>query len=384
MIHIERWKVILVIVVCALGLLYSLPNVMGQGGRDFVKNNLPSFFPSKTVNLGLDLQGGSHLLLAVETEDVYKERAEALVDALRSERRDGKVKYRRANDVENGVILSLKDEADAANARKVLRRIEPGLVIDTDGKKITAVFSDVLVKDILDQTMEQSIEIVRRRVDETGTREPAIQRQGDDRILLQLPGLDDPQRIKDLLGKTAKLTFHLADMGQEGGATMSVPMAEDGTPMEIFRKAELTGDMLTNASYSQDQGGRPAVGFQFNSIGAKKFCNLSRDNSGRLFAIVLDGEIISAPRINEPICGGSGIITGTFSIQEVNDLSTLLRAGALPAPLTILEERTVGPSLGAEQNLHPMMVPQSALLKSSTVQATHPLLIMSIGHSLLG
>ncbi len=349
MIYIDRWKVILVIAVCALGLLYSLPNMIGQGGRDFVQNNMPSFFPQKTINLGLDLQGGSHLLLQVETKDIYKERAENIVDALRSERREGKIQYRRVNDVDNGVILTLKDEADAENVRKVLRSIERELLIDTDGTKIEAKFSDVLIKQIEDQTINQSIEIVRRRIDETGTREPAIQRQGDDRILVQLPGLDDPQQIKDLLGKTAKLTFHLVDAGQGGGSTMTLPMAEDGgRPIEIFRKNELTGDMLTNASFAQDQNGRPAVGFQFNTIGAKKFCKLSRENSGKPFAIVLDGEVISAPRINEPICGGQGIISGTFSIQEVNDLSMLLRAGALPAPLSILEERSVGPSLGAD------------------------------------
>jgi len=200
--------------------------------------------------------------------------------------------YRRVNDVDNAIILTLRDAADGEQARKILRRIESGFIID---------------------------------------------------------GLDDPQRVKDLLGKTAKLSFHLADMGQDGGSTVNLPMADEpGRNLDIFRKSELTGDMLTNASFSQDQSGRPAVGFQFNTIGAKKFCTLSRDNSGRLFAIVLDGVIISAPRINEPICGGQGIITGTFSISEVNDLATLLRAGALPAPLTILEERTVGPSLGAD------------------------------------
>lgn len=353
MIHIARWKKIAVILVCVFGLLYSLPNVVGGKAQDFLNNNMPAIAPSKTVNLGLDLQGGSHLLLEVELDAVITERAEALVDALRPELRENKIGYRRLNDIvtvdKQGVRVQLRDVADADAVRKIIRQLDNGLMIDSDEGVVEGIYSDDALKEIQDQTISQSIEIVRRRIDETGTREPVIQRQGDDRILVQLPGLDDPARIKELLGTTAKLSFHLVDYDGRGTSVMTLPMAEEpGQTLAINRRAELTGDMLSNASVSQDQGGRPAVGFRFNTIGAKKFCTLSSENSGNLFAIVLDGEIISAPRINEPICGGSGIITGNFSIKEVADLSTLLRAGALPAPLNILEERTVGPSLGAD------------------------------------
>ncbi len=348
MIHITRWKKMAVLFVCILGLLYTLPNLLGSSARDYL-NGLPSILPNKTVNLGLDLQGGSHLLLEVELDAVIKERSEALVDGLRPELRESRIGYRRLNDMPNGVRIQLRDAADADAVAKIVRDIDDALAVNINGDTVEGIFTEDALVEIRNLTINQSIEIVRRRIDETGTREPVIQRQGDDRILVQLPGLDDPARIKELLGTTAKLSFHLVDFDGRGTNVMTLPMAEEpGQTLSINRRSELTGDMLTNANIAQDQSGRPAVGFRFNTVGAKRFCKLSTENSGNLFAIVLDGEIISAPRINEPICGGQGIITGAFSIQEVSDLSTLLRAGALPAPLNVLEERTVGPSLGAD------------------------------------
>lgn len=347
MVHIARWKIILILAVCALGILYSLPNVMGTQ----IREKLPSFLPSKTVNLGLDLQGGSHLLLQVDLSSVMKERSSSLLSSLRPELRSKKVGYKRLKAVDGGVFVTLRDVADIDAVKKIIRKLDRDLVVSTKGADIVqAVFSEAAIKKIQDQTIGQSIEIVRRRIDETGTREPIIQRQGDDRILVQLPGLDDPQRVKNLLGKTAKLSFHLVNMdAARTSSTMVLPMqGETGQTIIVNRRTELTGDMLVNANVSQDRNGQPAVGFRFNTLGAKKFCKLSADNSGKLFAIILDNEVISAPRINEPICGGSGIITGGFSIKEASDLALLLRAGALPAPLHILEERTVGPSLGAD------------------------------------
>ena len=350
MIYIARWKMILIIAVCALGVLYSLPNVVGSGARAFIQEKLPAVFPNKTVNLGLDLQGGSHLLLEVDLSTVMKERSEGLVSALRPAMRSEKIGYRRLNDIENGVVITMREAGDAEKLKKIIRDIERDLEIKVNGDIVEGKYSDLMIKEIQDQTINQSIEIVRRRIDETGTKEPAIQRQGDTRILVQLPGLDDPQEIKDLLGTTAKLSFHLVDMsGTRGSGSMTLPMAnEDGQTINIKRRAELTGDMLDNAQYAPDQNGQSAVSFRFNTIGAKKFCTLSRENVNRLFAIVLDGEVISAPVIREPICGGQGQISGSFSLKEANDLALLLRAGALPAPLNILEERTVGPSLGAD------------------------------------
>lgn len=351
MIHIARWKIYLVLIVCTWGLLYSLPNVIGQDARQFVQEKLPSFMPHQTINLGLDLQGGSHLLLQVEMGDVMKERAEGLVSALRPEMRSEKIGYKRLNTMTNGVRIKMRDTGDVDALKKIIRGVENNLEVDVRGDTIEATFSDLAIKEIQDQTIGQSIEIVRRRIDETGTREPIIQRQGDDRILVQLPGLDDPQRVKDLLGTTAKLSFHLVSAGSSvrGGGTMTLPMSDGmGETITINRRAELTGDTLVNAQFSPDQNGQPAVTFRFNKVGAKRFCDLSRENVGKPFAIKLDKEVISAPVIREAICGGTGQISGNFSVKEANDLALLLRAGALPAPLTILEERTVGPSLGAD------------------------------------
>lgn len=352
MINIARWKIILTAIVCAFALLYSMPNVMGEGARNFITDKLPGFVPHKTVNLGLDLQGGSHLLLEVDLSSVIKERSEGLVNSLRPDLRSAKIGYRRLDDLPanagGGVRIQLRDEADVDAARKIVRDLDNSLAIEVSGDQINASFTDEAIAEIQSQTIDQSIEIVRRRIDETGTREPVIQRQGEDRILVQLPGLDDPSRIKDLLGTTAKLTFHLVVDGR-GSSSMTLPMVENGgAPITVERRAILSGDMLVNAQVSQDQGGQPAVSFTFDGVGAKKFAKFSSNNVGRLFAIVLDSEVISAPVIREPILGGAGQISGSFSIKEASDLALLLRAGALPAPLEILEERTVGPSLGAD------------------------------------
>lgn len=355
MIHIPRWKIILILGVCVLAVLFSLPNMMGQTQRAWVEKNLPSWVPAQTINLGLDLQGGSHILLQVDLSTVTKERADDLVNSLRPELRKQKVGYKRLSAIPGGVKIVLTEDANVDSAQKIIRGMDNTLTVTSSaGNTIEAVFSEQALKDIKAQTIEQSIEIVRRRVDETGTNEPIIQRQGDDRILVQLPGIDDPQRVKDLLGKTAKLSFHLVDMDigsnlKTGGGTLVLPMAEaPGQTMAVDRRAMITGDMLVTAAVAQDQNGQPAVSFRFNSVGTKRFCDLSRENVNKLFAIVLDSVIISAPVIREAICGGSGQISGSFSIKEASDLALLLRAGALPAPLKIIEERTVGPSLGQD------------------------------------
>lgn len=354
MVNIARWKIILILIVCAFGIIYSSPNFMGAGTRDWVSKNLPAIFPSKSVNLGLDLQGGSHILLQVELDNVIAERAESTTSGLRPELRKKKIRYKRLKDTKDGVLVTLSNAEDVDTVRKIIKDIDRDMMIDVKNDNIIeAKFSEDAVKEIQDQTIEQSIEIVRRRIDETGTREPIIQRQGDDRILVQLPGVDDPQHIKDLLGKTAKLSFHIVSEGAQSnvsaGGTMILPLVEyPGETIAVERRARLTGDMLTNAQYSPDRNGGAAVSFRFNTIGAKRFCDLSRELVGRRFAIVLDNEVISAPVIREAICGGAGQISGNFSIKEANDLALLLRAGALPAPLTIMEERSVGPSLGAD------------------------------------
>lgn len=349
MIRFPLWKVLLILAICLGGIIYAAPNL-------FPKDQVPGFLPSKTVALGLDLQGGSHLMLEVGIDVAIRDQADNAMQGLRSELRAQKIGYSSLRATPTGMIVILREPADAENARRAIRKVDIGMDI-TEGQdganSIAAKFSNERLKQITDHAIEQSIEIVRRRVDETGTREPVIARQGENRIVVQLPGLTDPERIKELLGKTAKLGFHMVDMessvtGRAGVGDLLLPMQENPQQkMAVDKRALVSGDMLTNAQPAF-RDGMPVVTFQFNAIGARRFCEATRDNVGKPFAIVLDEVIISAPRINEAICGGSGEISGGFTVQQSNDLSLLLRAGALPAPLTIVEERTVGPTLGSD------------------------------------
>ncbi len=356
MVQIPQWQRILIIVAVVLAVLYSAPNFVPKDKQAEILGGLPSWLPHKTVNLGLDLQGGSHILLQVDLNSVTKQRSDDLVSSLRPALRDKKLGYKRLSVIPGGgVRVQLREAGDAQAVSQTIRSLDNTLTVTTNGDMVEGTFSETGIRQVREQVLSQSIEIVRRRIDETGTNEPIIQRQGDDRIVVQLPGLDDPDRVKQLLGKTAKLSFHLVNMDvtasaiKTTGGDMILPVQErPGETLAVQRQAMLTGDMLVNAAFAQDQNGQSAVSFRFNPIGTKKFCELSRDNVNRLFAIVLDNVIISAPVIREPICGGSGQISGNFSVKEANDLAILLRAGALPAPLNIIEERTVGPSLGAD------------------------------------
>ncbi len=356
MIQIPTWKRILIMGVVLLSVLFAAPNFVPKDKQDEILGKLPSWIPHKTVNLGLDLQGGSHILLQVDLDSVTKQRSDDIISSLRPILREKKIGYKRLSTIPSGgVRVQVREQADAGEITKAIRALDGSLTLRTKGDMIEGTFSETAINIIQDEVINQSLEIVRRRIDETGTNEPIITRQGDDRIVVQLPGLDDPQRVKDLLGKTAKLSFHLVNMDvgssdvKNTGGDMILPMVESpGETLAISRQAMLTGDMLVAAAYAPDQNGQSAVSFRFNPVGTKKFCQLSKDNVNRLFAIVLDSEIISAPVIREPICGGSGQISGSFTVKEANDLAILLRAGALPAPLNIIEERTVGPSLGAD------------------------------------
>lgn len=348
MMFIPLWKRVLVVVAVILSFVYFLPNLVSPETRDAWGKSMPSWMPTKSVSLGLDLQGGSHLLLQADIAGVVKQRTDDVVSSARGELRKENVSYQSIMPIENGVKLELKSADDADAARKILRGADESLTFDVQGGIVQGTFDEQALKSIADQTMSQSIEIVSRRVNETGTKEPIIQRQGDDRILVQLPGMDNPERIKQLLGKTAKLTFHLVSMTGEGAGVRTLPMhGEPGQTLPINRRPLLTGDMLVNAQPTF-QDGSPIVSFKLNSIGARKFCDVTRENVEKPFAVVLDGEIITAPRINEAICGGSAVISGNFTVPEATDLALLLRAGALPTTLTIVEERSVGPSLGSD------------------------------------
>lgn len=359
MVNYARWSMVLTVLVCLFGLIFTAPNFFSKGED----GTLPGWLPQKQLNLGLDLQGGSHLLLEVEVDEVIRETLETTVstirEGLRNARRNGpRIGYTGLSVRGNSVVFKLRDPADIERARAALEDVDPTLTLKvSDEGDFSLTMSDDAIIERSSSAVEQSIEIVRRRVDETGTSEPTIQRQGEERILVQLPGLRDPERLKRLLGRTAKLTFHMVDASvsaqdaQAGripaGSQVLPDQDNPGATLVVRRKVEVGGERLTNAQPSF-QDGQPVVSFTFDSVGARIFGDLTQQSVGQRLAIVLDNRVVSAPRIQSPILGGSGIITGQFTVQGVQDLALLLRAGALPAPLAILEERTVGPGLGAD------------------------------------
>ncbi len=353
MVQISTWKTAMIIIISVMGFLYAMPNLVGGNLQRSLKDSLPGWAPTKTINLGLDLRGGAHLLYEVDMDVVFTERADIMLQDMRKQLREAKLGYTRIGAVPVGVRIVLRDAADGEEARKMLRRSYQNIDILTseDGKTIEATLNDIGIKEIRDLTLEQSIEIVRRRVDEVGTTEPTIARQGEDRILLQVPGAN-AEDLKRLVGTTAKLTFHLvSDItgGSSSIGALNLPYADEpGRRLSVQRRPMITGDMLDHAAPSFDQNSQAVVSFRMNNVGARRFCDVTRNNVNKPFAIVLDDEVISAPNIREPICGGQGQISGGFTVQSANDLAVLLRAGALPAPLTVMEERSVGPSLGAD------------------------------------
>ena len=362
MLYIDRWKLIVIAVICLLGFVYASPNVfLSRQAADEV-SDLPFYVPYRSVNLGLDLQGGSYLLLKVETDVVVGERADSLRDVVRAALREARVRRRNLKLDGNTVSFDLDDPSRAEEVRGLILDQDPSLEVTAgpDGK-VTLALQESDLEELRRSAVSQSIEIIRRRIDETGTREPIIQRQGLDRIIVQLPGVDDPERAKELIGQTAKLTFHLADTttspaeARQGAIPPGAVIypARDGErpgfPSEyLVRKRIIVGGENLIDAQPNYQDGLPVVSFRFDTVGAQKFGRATQQNVGRPLAIVLDGEVISAPVIRDAILGGNGIISGSFSIQEVQDLSLWLRAGALPAPLTVLEERSVGPGLGAD------------------------------------
>jgi preprotein translocase subunit SecD len=346
---------------------------------------VPNFFPDKVVDswpkwaqrhvvLGLDLQGGSHILLGVDTGAVRREKLEQLRDDVRRVLRDARIGYTGLQVRGSSVEVRLREGSNFDEARRKLNELSQplgGLIGSTTGGRTIDIseegnglyrltMTEPAIQERIRQAVDQSIQIIERRVNELGTVEPVIQRQGADRVLVQVPGLQDPQRLKELLGKTAKLDFRLVDQSMTAEQAQSAGRAppeseilysstQPRTPYLIEKRVMVGGGDLTDAQPGFDQRtNEPIVSFRFNTSGARKFAQVTQENVGKPFAIVLDNEVISAPVIREPILGGSGQISGSFTVQSANDLAILLRAGALPAPLTILEERTVGPGLGQD------------------------------------
>jgi len=370
MFHISRWQKILVLSLLALGFLFTLPNFLPEN----VRAELPRWLPRSAINLGLDLQGGSYLLLEVDMPGVVTERLETMRADVRAQLRRERINFTGLDISGDTVNLKIVNPEQIDAARTVLRTIaqppttllglgssEYAITESGDGGfalTMTAPYQLQMKR----QIVGQSIEVVRRRIDELGTREPAIQQQGTERILVQVPGLKNPEELKRILSTTAKMSFRLVDSNAniQQAVQGRVPaedelLYEEGptgqptTPYLVQRRVMVSGDRLRSASSGFDQrSGQPVVNFAFDTRGATEFGNTTKINVGRLFAIVLDNKVISAPVIREPIIGGSGQISGNFTLQTAQDLAVLLNAGALPAKLTVIEERTVGAELGAD------------------------------------
>ena len=353
MVHFQRWKIALVIAVILLGVILSLPNLFSAERLQ----GLPDWLPKNQVNLGLDLQGGSHLLLEVDLNALEAEHVETLLDGIRTELRRAQIGYVNLAVKGSAATVEIRDAGRAQEARDLIARAMSDTEVTLDGNRIGVRYTQAMLQQLRSHAVDQSVEIVRRRIDEFGTKEPTIQRQGADRILVQVPGDRDPERLKRALGTVAKLTFRFvedsvtpedAQAGRLPPGTEALPSGERGGGFEVVQKrVMISGENLVDAQ-ATFQDAQPVVSFRFDSVGARRFGDATRENVGRRFAIVLDNKIISAPVIREPILGGSGIISGSFTTESAQDLALLLRAGALPAPLNILEERTVGPGLGAD------------------------------------
>ena len=358
MLKISKWNITFVLMVLIIAIYYVIPNLYGKSEV----TALPNFVSKKQVNLGLDLQGGSHLLLEVDTRTVLKEKSDDLVDDIRKSLRKSKIKYSNLGSKVTGAVVNITDPESVDLAKKnIEENIEKGILIKADNNRLNLNFSEDYIIQSRERTLEQSIEVVRKRVDESGTKEPTIQKQGEERIVVQLPGIKDPERVKALIGRTAKLNFHMLDpttvelAEQRGKLPPGTFKAFNADPtgyekqFVVKKRILLTGERLKNAAATVDaQSGRYVVAFEFDKKGAKKFAKITTDNTYQRLAILLDNKVISAPQIREPITGGQGNISGNFSPETANDLAVLLRAGSLPAPIKVLEERTVGPSLGID------------------------------------
>ena len=344
------WKATLVILVISLGIIFTLPTLL-------YKENSNNWFFDNKINLGLDLQGGSYLLLEVQTEVLMQEELNNISDSIQLIARGLQTNIINIISEEDEIQLRFSNNDKLEEIREKFKNNYRNVNVSINNNTMKIVINEIFKKNIKESAIKQSLEIVRKRIDESGTKEPLIQRSGKKRILLQLPGIKDPERIKELLGTTAKLTFHMVD--DEDTISLKANRAPFGKIIVadfynpeikylVEKKSRVGGENLVDAKASFDPQEGHAVSFRFDTTGAQKFGKATSENVGKRFAVILDGVVITAPVINTAITGGSGIITGNFTSQEAADLSVLLRAGALPAPLSIIEERSVGPGLGAD------------------------------------
>ena len=366
MLRFAPWKIASIIAMTVFAVLVIVPSLLGPNAREALISHLPKWVPARAIVLGLDLQGGSHVLLEVDNSSVVKTMVENLRDSVRRVLRDEKISISGGIGVlPRGLQLRIPDPAELQRVLPKLQQLttpaSSGLATasgapvfditqNSDGL-VQFTLTDAGLRAKVRRAVEQSIEVLRRRVDALGTTEPNIQREGEDRVLVEVPGLQDTSKLKEILGTTAKLEFRLvANTGQDPSEVeMLDEVDRPGGKLPVEKRVMVQGEDLTDAQPGFDSRTQePVVNFRFNIRGGQRFGEVTSENVGRPFAIVLDGKVISAPRILGPITGGSGQISGHFTVESANNLAILLRAGALPAKLTIVEERTVGPGLGQD------------------------------------
>ena len=365
MLQVARWRIILVAVVTVLGILIALPNFLPEN----VRGSLPGFLPRQAINLGLDLRGGSQLLLEIDRQTLQRGQLDNLTDQMANALRDASpaIRYTGRGVVGDAARVRLIDPTQMDAALRAMRGITRSpltgaqVVTLTDAGEgvIEARMSEAYLRELSRQAAEQSIEVIRRRIDPNGTSEVSIARQGDERIVVQAPGLSDPEQLKARIGQTALMTFHMVrQVSPEEAATGRIPPGamvvqpypnSDASAEVVERRPRFTGERLTRANPSTDpQTSEWVLAFALDGEGTRLFCRITREHTGDRFAILLDNQVLTAPRINEPICGGTGQISGNFTAESANNLAIMLRAGALPAPLTVIDERTVDPTLGQD------------------------------------
>jgi preprotein translocase subunit SecD len=361
MIQLRPWKIVLVLAALIFGLLFTLPNVVPVG-------SLPGFLPNARLNLGLDLQGGSYLLYEIDTQALQKEQLNNMVEEVRGALQASQTLFTGLGQVNGAITVRITDPTKIDAAYQALTKLatpipntaaQDFLFARGPDQTIQITQSPQAAQYAASRAVQQTIEIIRRRIDALGTREPSITQQGSDRIVIEAAGLSDPEKLKAVIGKTAKLTFQMVDdsvapadvaAGRVPPEDMVVQSDDKIAPSYVLqRRSVVTGEMLTTAQQTFDpQSGSPDVFFRFNGQGARRFGDATTQNIGKRFAIVLDNRVISAPVIQGAINGGSGSITGNFTEESAGQLALLLRSGALPAPLNVIEQRTVGAELGAD------------------------------------
>ena len=395
MLHFARWKTFSILAAVLVAVILALPNVLPKTTQDLLRP-----YGLRPVTLGLDLQGGSNILFEVDRKDLREQLARQLSSDIRGTLREAKIGYSGLNSFDNGVRVRVSKPQDVERAdtelKKLLLPLDTGLFgsgvqttlfeLSSQDQQFTFSFSEAGLDAKIATAITQSLKIVESRINSLGTSEPVIQQQGKDRIGVQLPGIQNPEQVKDIIGPTAKLTFQLVCEAQSTGAgrqpppeCIALPLKDEPTRdlwVQTSSRATVDGADLVDARSAFDQQNQPVVSFRFNTRGAERFAKLTRDNVGKPFAIILDKEIVSYPNINEPILGGSGQISGNFTVEETNNLAIVLRSGALPAKLTIVEERTVGPSLGSDSI--------RAGLLASVIGLAGVLVFMLIAYGLFG